>query len=71
MDQIIRITWGLRDGRSITVRAEEATARNVAGLAEQLGAFWIQDPAGTGGRRTLYLRDGPVRSIRITPDQYS
>lgn len=68
MDQTIRITWGLRDGRVVTVRSTPAIARTVTELAESLGALWIQHPPGTGSARRLWIRDGPVQSIQIEPE---
>lgn len=62
---MVRITWGLRDGRSITVRSTEATAKQVTDLAEGIGALWIQHPPGSDGDLRLWLKDGPVQTIHI------
>ncbi len=62
------ITWGLRDGRHITVRSTEEIARTVTKLAESAGALWIQHSPGTAGSRRLWLKDGPVQTIQIEPE---
>lgn len=65
---MVHITWGLRDGRSITVRSNREIAARVTELAEAIGALWIQYPPGSENDRRLWLPSGPVQSIHIESD---